>query len=200
VDLRTRLLGRPGWRRTLRLRRLAAGGLVAAALTLALGPGPGTAEVAVVVAAADLRSGSTLDAAAVELRRYPTALVPAGALDAADGAIGRVLVGAARAGEPLTDARLTGAGPLDGDTAAVPVRLADAGVAALLGPGDRVDVVTLGEQAGEPVVLAADAEVLTVVTAESGDGPLVLVALPRTSAPRVAAALLADQVAVTLRG
>jgi Flp pilus assembly protein CpaB len=200
VDLRTRLLGRPGWRRALRLRRLAAGGLAAAALVLALVPEPGAAEVAVVVAAADLRSGSTVDAAAVEVRRYPAALVPAGALDAPDGAVGRVLVGGVRAGEPITDARLTGAGPLDGDTAAVAVRPADAGVAALLRPGSRVDVVTLGEQAGEAVVLAPDAEVVTVVAAESGDAPLVLVALPRAAATRVAAALLADQVAVTLRG
>lgn len=203
MDLTTRLLGRPGWRRALRLRRLAAGALVAVALVLALTPEPGTAEVAVVVAAADLASGRTLDAAAVELRRYPGALVPAGALGDPDGAVGRVLIGAARTGEPLTDARLTGAGPLASDAAAVPVRLADAGVAALLRPGSRVDVVTLGREAGEPVVLAPDAEVLTVVDADGGagsaGGPLVLVALPRAAATRVAAATLADQVAVTLR-
>ncbi len=199
MDLRTRLLGRPGWRRTLRLRRLAAGALVVAALVLALSPEPGSAQVTVVVAAADLRSGSTLDAAAVEVRRYPAALAPAGALGAPDGAVGRVLIGPARAGEPLTDVRLTGSSPLDGDAAAVPVRLADPGVAALLRPGSRVDVVTLGEQAGEAVVLAPDAEVLTVLAADGDDEPLVLVALPRTSAARVAAALLADQVAVTLR-
>jgi Flp pilus assembly protein CpaB len=199
VDLRTRLLGRPGWRRALRLRRLAAGALVVAALVLALTPEPGTAQVAVVVAAADLRSGSTVDAGAVEVRRYPAALAPAGALAAPDGAVGRVLIGPARAGEPLTDVRLTGSSPVDGDAAAVPVRLADPGVAALLRPGGRVDVVTLGEQAGEAVVLAPDAEVITVLAADGDDGPLVLVALPRPSAARVAAALLADQVAVTLR-
>lgn len=199
MDLRTRLLGRPGWRRTVRLRRLAAGGLVVAALVLALSPDPGSAQVPVVVAAADLRSGSTLDAAAIAVRRFPAALAPAGALDAPDGAVGRVLIGAARAGEPLTDVRLTGSSPVAGDAAAVPVRLADPGIAALLRPGGRVDVVTLGEQAGDAVVLAPDAEVLTVLTAGDDDDPLVLVALPRAAAARVAAALLADQVAVTLR-
>lgn len=199
MDLRTRLLGRSGWRRALRLRRLAAAGLVVAALVLALTPEPGTAQVAVLVAASDLRSGSTVDAGAVEVRRYPAALAPAGALAAPDGAVGRVLIGPARAGEPLTDVRLTGSGPVDGDAAAVPVRLADPGVAALLRPGGRVDVVTLGEQAGEAVVLAPDAEVITVLAADGDDDPLVLVALPRPSAARVAAALLADQVAVTLR-
>lgn len=199
MDLRTRLLGRPGWRRALRVRRLAAGALVAAALALALTPAPGAEQVSVVVAAADLPSGSTLDAAALALRRYPAALAPDGALDAVDGAVGRVLVGAARAGEPLTDARLTGAGPLPGDAAAVPVRLADPGVAALLRPGSRVDVVTLGAQAGNPVVLAPDAEVLTVVAPDGDGGPLVLLALPPAAATRVAAAVLTDQVAVTLR-
>jgi hypothetical protein len=41
--------------------------------------------------------------------------------------------------------------------------------------------------------------VITVLAADGDDDPLVLVALPRPSAARVAAALLADQVAVTLR-
>jgi pilus assembly protein CpaB len=197
-----RLAGRPGRRRVLTLRRAAAGALALLALVLAIAPGPAAGAVPVVVAAADLASGSTLAAEALAVRRFPPDLVPAGALaDPADAA-GRVLVGAARAGEPLTDARLTGAGPLPGDAAAVPVRLADPDVAALLLPGTRVDVVTLGERAGEPLVLAPDAQVLTVVGPErtgSGGGPLVLVAVPRATATRVAAAALADQVAVTLR-
>ena len=53
---------------------------------------------------------------------------------------GRVLAGAARAGEPITDVRLTGPDAAErltgrpGD-AAVPIRLADPEVARLLGPG-----------------------------------------------------------------
>ena len=196
--------GRPGWRRALLLRRVLAAALVALALVLAVAPAPGSTAVPVVVAAADLAAGSTVAVEALAVRSYPPDLVPAGALADPAGAAGRVLVGAARAGEPLTDARLTGAGPLPGDAAAVPVRLADPDVAALLLPGSRVDVVTLGEQAGEPVVLASDAEVLTVVAAAgpspgSAGGRLVLVAMSRSTAARVAAAALADQVAVTLR-
>ena len=88
--------------------------------------------------------------------------------------------------------------------AAVPVRLADPDVAGLLVPGSRVDVITPGPAADRPVVLAADAAVVTVVAAESGAlgqarGRLVLVTLPRADAARVAAAALADQVTVTLR-
>lgn len=201
------VLGRPGWRRTALLRRAAAGLLAGLALLLALAPDAAASTVPVVVAGADLASGATLGPADVAVRRWPPELVPAGALTDVAAADGRVLVGAARAGEPLTDRRLTGAGALPGDAAAVPVRLADTDVAALLRPGSRVDVVTLGERAGEAVVLASDAEVVTVLApggtgaigSGTGRGALVLVAMPRATATRVAAAALSDQVAVTLR-
>lgn len=193
TSLRSRVpLGAPGWRRTALLRRTAAGLLTVLALALALAPqARGTP---VVVAAADLPAGSTLSPGALAVREWPPELVPAGAVVAVADAAGRVLVGAARAGEPLTDARLIAATTADGDAAAVPVRLADPDVAALLVAGRRVDVVTLGERAGEPLVLASDAQVVTVLP-----GPLVLVAMPRALATRVAAAALSDQVAVTLR-
>ncbi len=194
MELPARFTGRPGWRRRILLRRVLAG--VIAALALVLAVVPERATVPVVVAASDLASGSTLAAAGLAVRAYPPELVPAGALDDPAGASGRVLVGPARAGEPLTDARLTGAGPLPGGAAAVPVRLADPDVAALLRPGSRVDVVTPGERADEPVVLAPDAEVLAVVDA---GGPLLLVAVQRSVATRIAAVGLAGQVAVTLR-
>lgn len=187
-------LGAPGWRRTALLRRTAAGLLAALALALALAPQAAAGGTPVVVAATDLPAGSTLSPEGLAVREWPADLVPAGAVLAVADAAGRVLVGAARAGEPLTDARLTGATTVGGDDAAVPVRLADPDVAALLVAGRRVDVVTLGERAGEPVVLASDAQVVTVLP-----GPLVLVAMPRALATRVAAAALSDQVAVTLR-
>lgn len=197
------LVATPGWRRTALLRRTAAGLLVVLALVLALAPGAAASGVPVLVAATDLASGSTLSAAGLAVREWPPDLVPVGALADPADATGRVLAGAVRTGEPLTDARLTGAGPRGDDSAAVPVRLADADVAALLVPGSRVDVVTLGESAAEPWVLAADAEVLTVLPAATGSGasrgPLVLVTMPRAVASTVAAAALSDQVAVTLR-
>lgn len=193
--LRLRLpLGAPGWRRTALLRRTAAGLLTVLALALALAPQAAAGGVPVVVAAADLPAGSTLSPEGLAVREWPPDLVPAGAVVAVADAAGRVLVGAARAGEPLTDARLTGATTVGGEEAAVPVRLADPDVAALLVAGRRVDVVTLGERAGDPLVLASDAQVVTVLP-----GPLVLVAMPRALATRVAAAALSDQVAVTLR-
>jgi pilus assembly protein CpaB len=193
----------PGWRRIALLRRLAAGALALLALVLALAPGPGSDGVPVVVAAADVAAGSTLRAVDLTVRRWPAGLVPAGALREASAAEGRVLVGAARAGEPLTDARLAGPSAAFGapaGAAAVPVRLADEGVAALLVPGSSVDVVTVGASTDEPVVLAAAAAVLAVLPPDpSSPGRLVLVAMPAEIAARVAAASLTAQVAITLR-
>ncbi|TWF76632.1 Flp pilus assembly protein CpaB [Pseudonocardia hierapolitana] len=193
----------PGWRRIALLRRAAAGVLAAFALVLALAPGPDAGGVPVVVAAVDVAAGATLRPADLAVRRWPTELVPGGALPDPAVAEGRVLVGAARAGEPITDIRLAGPTAALGappGSAAVPVRLADAGAAGLLVPGGTVDVVTVGAESDEPVVLAAAAAVLAVLPPESpSSGRLVLVAMPSGVAARVAAASLTEQVAVTLR-
>jgi pilus assembly protein CpaB len=202
----------PGWRRTLLVRRTAALLLAALALALALRPTDAGSRGPVVVAARDLPSGTALAPADLTLATWPGDLVPVCVLTAPADGTGRVLAGAARAGEPITDVRLAGpdsAGRVTGrpGDAAVPIRLTDPDVARLLEPGSRVDVVTPAPNGDRPVVLAADAAVLTVVAAEADTispgqgsrGRLVLVALPRADAARVAAAALSEQVAVTLR-
>lgn len=194
------LLGGPSWRRTLRLRRAAAAVLTGAALILVAAPRAGPAGVAVLVTAVELPAGSTVRTADVVVREWPAELVPVGALSAPEAAAGRVLVGAAHPGEPLTDLRLVGAGPVPNGAAAVPVRIGDAAVAALLVPGTHVDVVTVGAQSEQPAVLAADAPVLAVLAEEKGaKGRLVLVGMSRDAATRVASATLTDQVTITLR-
>jgi pilus assembly protein CpaB len=198
----TGLVAGPGWRRIALVRRIAAGVLAVLALLLALAPGPGSGGVPVLVAAVDLTAGVPVRSADLTVRSWPPELVPSGALHDPAAADGRVLIGAARAGEPLTDVRLAGAAALGApaDTTAVPIRLADPGVAALLLPGSLVDVVGVGASTAEPVVLAAGASVLTVLPEDaSRSGRLVLVAMPPGPAARVAAASLAEQVAVTLR-
>jgi pilus assembly protein CpaB len=199
--------GRLGWRRTVLLRRLAAAVLATAALVLALTPADRTAAVPVLVAATDLAAGGPVRAADLAVRHWPAELVPGGALHDPAAVDGRTLVGGARAGEPITDARLAGASRVSTpDGAVVPVRLADAGVAAVLAPGSRVDVVAPGERADQPLVLAADATVQAVLEPDPGAGPvpgsgdrLVLITMSRTSAGRVAATSLNQSVAVTLR-
>lgn len=211
------LLHSRGWPRTMALRRLVAVALVVLAGALALRPaGAREAEQAdVVVAAKDMAPGSLLSRADVSIRQLPMALVPSGALTSRVAALGRVLATPIRAGEPLTDIRLVG--PADtalttGDphAATVPVRLADPDVADLLRPGIRVDVVTLDPDHQSDPVLAENATVVTVRdtagssggVAGSGQdqtGRLVLVALPRQFATRLAAASLRQPVTVTLR-
>ncbi len=196
-----------GWRRTLLVRRTAAGLLVGLAAILALGPQAGSGPRAqIVVAARDLAPGAVLDAGAVALRELPQHTVPDGAMTSVDAVAGRLLAAPLRRGEPITDVRLAGAelariATADPAAVGVPLRLSDPGVAALLHPGATVDVVTLGKTRQQPLVLARGATVLAVLdTAASADGNLVLVALQPEAATRVAAASLSQPVTVTVRG
>jgi Flp pilus assembly protein CpaB len=164
-----------------------------------------------VVSARDIRAGSVLGPADVRLAQVPDSLRPVGAFSTLGSVAGRLLAGAARAGEPITDARLVSPstdihGSGDPGKSIVPVRLSDAGVASLLHPGERVDVVA-GSIEGDRRVLATMAVVVAVVAQQAEprygsaghDGPLVLLELSSDSATQVAAMSLERAVAVTLR-
>ncbi|MEV6876761.1 SAF domain-containing protein [Amycolatopsis sp. NPDC051128] len=203
----TRLRGR----RTRLIRRWLAAGLLLTGALLFVHPGSarGAPTTPTVVAARDLPSGAVLRAVDVRLADLPDEARPGGVLSTLDVADGRLLAGAVRAGEPLTDVRLASAVPVSGEpgTAAVPVRLADVAVAELLEPGRRVDVVAAPEPGTPASVLASGAMVVTVGhsdtaakgTGPPGKGPLVLLRLPDTIATRVAAISLERPVTVTLR-
>jgi Flp pilus assembly protein CpaB len=197
-----RLLTASSWARTILIRRVAAAllGVLALALAAATLLHGREHAVPVLVAARDVPAGSTLTPDDVRIRDLPAAYAPAGALPEPGAAVGRILTGSARTGEPITDVRLVGRESTvlatgDPNAVAVPVRLTDAAVADLLRPGSRVDVV------GDPGVLANDAVVIAVRPSEgvSAKGRLVVVALPRSAAAKVAAASLAQPVTVTLR-
>jgi len=194
------------------LRRAAAGLLVVLALGLLAAPSVAPAGTPVLVAARDLAPGVALGPADVAVRLLPGELVPAGAFAEPGAVAGRQLVGGVRAGEALTDVRLLGpvaavAAAGVPDAAGVPVRLADAGVAALLTPGTRVDLVAAGADdagavAADPALLAPGAVVLAVLPAPertAGSAPVVVVALPAALAARVATVSLREEVTVTLR-
>jgi pilus assembly protein CpaB len=194
------------------LRRAAAGLLVVLALGLLAAPSVAPAGTPVLVAARDLAPGVALGPADVAVRLLPGELVPAGAFAEPGVVAGRQVVGGVRAGEALTDVRLLGpvaavAAAGVPDAAGVPVRLADAGVAALLTPGTRVDLVAAGADdagavAADPALLAPGAVVLAVLPAPertAGSAPVVVVALPSALAARVATVSLREEVTVTLR-
>lgn len=192
-------------------RRLLAIGLLAAAALLAGGqPGGGRAAdepgVDVLIAQRDLAAGTLVAAGDIAVRAWPQRLVPTGTLTPADEPVGRLLVGAVRAGEPLTDVRLLGPGlsaALEPGLRAVPIRLADAGVAALLRAGDRIDLYAIGTGVDDPpssllarhvLVLAVPAQQDSVVP----EGGIIVVAAPEATAVRVVQAAYAQAVAATL--
>jgi Flp pilus assembly protein CpaB len=218
----TRLRKVPPGRLTALVRRALAIALFLAATVLAVMPGSARGEPGepTVVTTRDLPPGSVLHAADVRLVQLPVSARPAGTLTSTAAVPGRLLIGPAREGEPLTDVRLADAstGSLsagDPGRSTVPVRLADPDVAALLRPGARVDVVAAGsagidDHAADQgaTVLASMATVITVTTPDPASrhgpgtvdrGALVLLELPSGTAARVAAASLERPVAVTLR-
>lgn len=196
------------------LRRIAAGLLAVSALVLAVRPDPaparaGPERVPVVVAARDLPSGTVLGVADVAVARWPAAIRPAGTARAAAELDGRVLAGAVRGGEPLTDVRLVGTGLTDllpPGLVAAPVRLADLAVSGLVAAGDRVDVLAAAPEAGQAEVVAAGALVLAAPAAAPRDGAadpaagLLLLAVEPATAARLAAAATTATLTVSLPG
>lgn len=179
-----------------RHRRVTAGllaaGAVGAALTVVAPAAPASRPV--LAAARDLPAGIVLSGAELAVVRIPPAVAPDGALDPAAPIDGLVLAGPMRRGEVLTDARLLGPGLLDQlaggsgqGLVAIPVRLADPGVARLLHAGQLVDVLAAAAPQLDPFaggalpteagpagygparVVAAAVRVIAVSAPETGD-------------------------------
>jgi pilus assembly protein CpaB len=208
-----------GWR-----RRLLSAGLLAGAMAVALqvlAPPP-PATVPVLVAARDLAAGAALTRADLRVAHRPPASLPAGALTSQAAATGRPVSSAVRRGEVLTDVRLVGAGALRGlgpGLVAAPVRVAEPGTAALVRPGDTVDVLAAAAgnsgDAGETTdatgggyarLVASAVRVLSVPAPAGGRlagpvdaGVLLVVATTSSTAARLAAAAVTDRLSVVLR-
>lgn len=207
-----------------RRRWLLSAGLAAAAVATALpavAPAP-VSGTSVLTAARNLAAGTALTEADVVRVLLPDHLLPEGVLLDVGGVTGRLLAGAVRRGEPLTDVRLVGPGLLallgDGQPGgdppggnqpggnqfvAVPVRLADPASAALLRPGDVVDVLGASTAADGPpaaAVLAAVAPVLAVPQQTADlEGALVVLAVPPATAARLAGAAVTSRLSVVVR-
>lgn len=167
-------------------------GVAALAAVRAAAPPPAP-TVAVTVAARDLPAGTPLGADDVATRRFPVGTAPHGL---APAVLGRVLAAPVSRGEPLTEVRLVGTGLARAQTgqSVLPVRVSDAGVAALLRPGDEVDLMATDPASGDTRVLAYGVTVLAVPdeaeapTARSAPGALVVVGLPPEDALDVTSA------------
>ena len=201
---------RPDWSRTVAARRVAAGALVILAAVAALRPDPDDERADVVVAARDLAPGVELTTADVRSKpawrqRFPTVRSQISLRWSA-----RRWPVPPAAARRSTDVRLLGprlaesaAGP---NARIVPLHLDDTALLDLIRPGDVVDVLAAGVDAGvdvdaAPQVVATDAVVVLVsekpAGAGSGGDRVVLVALPAHDANEVAGAALVQAVTLT---
>jgi pilus assembly protein CpaB len=201
-------------------RRLVAAALAALATLVglsALKPAPPPTSN-VVTFARDLPAGTRLTTADVRLAALPAGVVPSGSVRSTSSATGRILAAPARRGEPLTDVRLLGPrltsayGP---SRVIVPVRLADAGVLELVQIGTLVDVLaaeTTPDQAyAEARTLVHSARIVALPSrapdpssplaapVNSGDGALVLLAVPPSAAPDLARAAVTARLSLLIR-
>lgn len=193
------------WRRRHLLAALLLGLAATLAVQLLRPPPPPTVDVALTARA--VAAGTQLTRDDVVLRAVAADIVPPGAARSLRGLLGRAAVVGLPAGAPLhtalvSDDGVSAAAPRG--TVVVPVRLSDDAVAALLRPGDRVDLLagtTSGvDPATDPQYLARDALVLPVPAgrapeASSGllgpaaetDRPVTLVAVHPDEAPGLSA-------------
>ncbi|MFS3127051.1 SAF domain-containing protein [Nocardioides sp. Bht2] len=204
APLRDRLkrAGQRARRRVLRHRRplvaLCLAGAVASGLQAVAPPAPRT--VSLTVAAHGLPAGHRLTATDLTTVQAPDELAPDGALTAS-AALGRTLTGPLRRGEPLTDARVVAGSLLAGFPGAValPVRLPDAGVVALLRPGDRVDLIATQPTDGSVTQVATAVPVITVPQPDQGvTGALVVLAVSAADARQIARAAASMYLTATI--
>jgi Flp pilus assembly protein CpaB len=168
-------------------------------------PPPPTIDIA--ITARPVAAGTELTGDDVVVRSVAADLAPPGALRTVRSLLGRAAVVGLPAGAPLhatlvSDDGVSAAAPHG--TVVVPVRLSDDAVAALLRPGDRIDLLagtTSGsEPDGAPRYLARGALVLPVPAgrepeaaggllgpASEGDRPVTLVAVTPQDAPELSA-------------
>ncbi|CAN5169361.1 SAF domain-containing protein [soil metagenome] len=193
-------------------RRLLALALLVTAAVLAVRdspPGSGTGGVEVLVAARDLAPGTPVAVEDLAVAIWPEQLLPAGVLHPGEEPVGRLVAGPVRAGEVLTGVRVVGPGlaaALGDGLRAVPVRLADPGAAALLRPGDRIDLYAVAgphypETAAESTLVAAAALVLAVPEQGDGivpEGGIVVVAVTEATAGMLLHAAYSRSIAATL--
>ncbi|RZS61981.1 Flp pilus assembly protein CpaB [Xylanimonas ulmi] len=146
-------------------------GVAASSAAQALRPEPPPTRD-VVVAARLLAAGAEIRRADVEVRAVPVALAPTDALTDPADAVGRVPPVPLAAGLPLS-AELVAGGAVTAlapeGTVVVPVRLDDA-TAALLRPGDRVDLVATSSLGVDDAAYLARRALVLPSAARRGEG------------------------------
>lgn len=171
-------------------RRPVVAALLTFAVVLALSAivGRHSPTTSVVVMARDVAAGTSLTGDDVTLAELADELVPSTAVKNVDDVIGRVTTGPLAQHEVLTSTKVVSAN--SAGSMAVPIRLADPRVAALLRPGDVVDVVASlsGDGQVRPAqLLAAGVRVVTVQS--DREAGLIVVTADENTAPLLAGAV-----------
>lgn len=189
-------------RAVLRRRRLLAALLTAVAVWAGLvatsSPAPQTTPV--LVAARDLPAGTSLSIDDVVSVGFRADTAPSQVIYDAEAVAGRLLAAPVTAGEPITLVRLVGADLADAHPGlrAVPLRLPDPGMVALLEVGDLIDLVAAAPEDGTVSTVAVAVPVLALPAVDPGGsatasglpGSLVVVGIaPQEMAPVTSAAL-----------
>jgi pilus assembly protein CpaB len=161
----------------------------------------------VVRASRQLAGGAVVTASDLSIVRVRPADVPAGVYTDPGSVLGQTLAAPVAKGQILTPLAVSSGltGVAAGHVMA-PLRLADAGVAALLHPGDIVDVVAATAESAKATIVADGVRVVTVPQvrddagsdADSG-GALVLLDVDRPTAAVLARAAVSTTLTVVWR-
>ncbi|CAN5410044.1 SAF domain-containing protein [soil metagenome] len=193
----------------LRRRRLLASLLTAVAVWAGLSAtaGPATETVPVLVAAHDLPGGVALSPDDIVVVGFRPGTEPSAAFGDAASLAGRLLAAPMSAGEPITTVRLVGDVLADAQPGrrAVPLRLPDPGMVALLEVGDLIDLIAADPEDAHVVTVATGVPVLAVPANDPGGtattsglpGGLIVVGLTPAEVAPVSAATLASFVTFT---
>lgn len=193
-----RSLGRAvSWHR----RKLAIVAAVAAVLTGVAAVNPeGPPTLSVVRATSQLAGGAVVESSDVHLSEVAAVDAPAGALTEVADVVGQRLAAPVANGQMLTELALLSTRSGTSGLVVAPLRLADFDVAALLRPGEMVDVVATDEQTTKAAVVAEGVRVVTIpVSGEregSQVGALVLVEVTAVEATTLARAAVSGTLTV----
>ena len=177
-------------------RKLAVVAAIAAVLTGISAAAPaGPVMITAVKARTQLAGGTVLTASDISVDRVAAADVPEGVVTSPDDLVGKTLAAPVAENQMMTLlATTTARSAVSPGHVIAPLRLADSAQAALLQPGDVVDVVAADSEAEQAAVIAASARVVTVPdvpddrAGPAPEGALVLVDVDAQTATALAQA------------
>lgn len=185
-------------------RKLAVVAAVLAVLTGINAAAPRPPDTVTVLRATELLpGGSPVTESQVEAAAVPADAVPEEALTDPAQALGRLIAAPVPAGQVLTGYDLVGERSVGPGRLLAPVRLADPGLATVLRPGDRVDILAADGQGGPVRTVAERARIVTIPaaadSARDAGGVLLLVEADAETAAELARAAGSSTLSVLLR-